>query len=52
VTAANLRRVLNKELAMGVPEEDIINMIEAADLDKDGIVNEKDFVRLMKKKKK
>ena len=49
ITFANLKRILNSELNMEVPDDVINDMMEYADLDKDGDISEREFTRVMKK---
>lgn len=49
ITISNLKRLCNIELGMGVDDQVLIDMIEGADFDGDDVINESDFIRLMKK---
>ena len=44
----NLKRVA-RELGEAMTDEEILEMITAADMDKDGMINEEEFWRIMKK---
>jgi centrin-2/centrin-1 len=48
ISLSNLKRVA-EELGESLTEEELKEMIEEADHDKDGEVNQEDFLRIMKK---
>ena len=48
ISIHNLRRVA-KELGENMTDEEIMEMITAADIDKDGMINEEEFWRVMKR---
>ena len=48
ISLSNLKRVA-EELGESLTEEELKEMIEEADHDKDGAVNQEDFLRIMKK---
>ena len=49
ITISNLKRILNLELGMNIDDQVLLDMIEGADFDGDDVVNEADFIKLMKK---
>ena len=49
LTASNLKRVLNFELGLDLSDELIQNMIDQGDFNGDGVIDEKDFVKILKK---
>lgn len=48
ISFENLKQV-SRELGENMTDEEIMEMIQAADLDKDGLVNEDEFWRIMKR---
>ena len=48
ITFENLKQV-SRELGENMTDEEIMEMITAADVDKDGMINEEEFWRVMKK---
>lgn len=49
ITISNLKRICNLELGMGVDDQVLLDLIEGADFDGDDVINENDFIKLMKK---
>ena len=48
ISLENLKQV-SRELGENMTDEELMEMISAADLDKDGLINEDEFWRIMKK---
>ena len=49
LTTSNLKRVLNFELELDLSDELIQNMIDQGDFNGDGVIDEKDFAKILKK---
>lgn len=52
ITQSNLKRILNHELQLDLSDELLQDMIEECDFDKDGVIKQDDYIKLMKKYKK